>query len=392
MADRKKYELISADSHILEPPDLFEKRLPAHLREIAPKLVPWNGGSAWKVEGCDPVPLPPTAKTGSGYRPGNRTDGTPIGYHEVLPALIDPAERIKAQEADSIDAEILYPSPALWDALRHLDNAELRLACSVAYNDWIADFCSHDPDRLIGLARIPTTSVEDARAELLRCARDLRLRGAILDAWPSGAMVGGNPADDPFWEAVNETGMPISLHFAVGGDAESMPPSGIAPGLKPPMADAVLPMVAAGVFDRFPKVRLVFAHGDASWALHWLEFMDTNYLRHRHLGEYALKDPNALPSEYLRKHVWFTFHHDRIAVKNRHNLGPAHLMWASHFPYADSNWPDNRQQAVSVTADAPAEARSNVMAGNVARLYRLPGYEQGFAAEAIKEFSALVHF
>jgi hypothetical protein len=68
MADRKKYELISADSHILEPLDLFEKRLPAHLREAAPKLVPWNGGSAWKVEGCDPVPLPPTAKTGSGYR------------------------------------------------------------------------------------------------------------------------------------------------------------------------------------------------------------------------------------------------------------------------------------------------------------------------------------
>jgi predicted TIM-barrel fold metal-dependent hydrolase len=67
-------------------------------------------------------------------------------------------------------------------------------------------------------------------------------------------------------------------------------------------------------------------------------------------------------------------------------------MWASHFPYADSNWPDNRQQAVRVTADAPAEARHSVMAGNAARLYRLPGYEQGFAAEAIKEFAALVHF
>jgi hypothetical protein len=67
-------------------------------------------------------------------------------------------------------------------------------------------------------------------------------------------------------------------------------------------------------------------------------------------------------------------------------------MWASHFPYADSNWPDNRQQAMGVTADAPAEARSSVLAGNVAHLYRLPGYEKSFTAEAIKEFAALVHF
>jgi hypothetical protein len=90
--------------------------------------------------------------------------------------------------------------------------------------------------------------------------------------------------------------------------------------------------------------------------------------------------------------VWFTFHHDRTAVKNRHNIGPAHLIWASHFPYDDSNWPDNRQQAVKVTAEADEATRKALMAGNVARLYKLPGYEAGFAEKEIREFAPLVHY
>ena len=126
--------------------------------------------------------------------------------------------------------------------------------------------------------------------------------------------------------------------------------------------------------------------------MHWLEFTDMYFLRHRHLNAYTLKDENALPSEYIRSRVWFTFHHDSTAVRNRHNIGPAHLMWASHFPYDDSNWPDNRQQAARVTATAPNDVRANLAARNVAKLYRLPGYEDSFDEAAIKEYVPLVHY
>ena len=195
----------------------------------------------------------------------------------------------------------------------------------------------------------------------------------------------GSPDDDPFWETVNESGVPVSLHYAMGARA-TLPPSGVAPGLKPPMADAALPLVAAGVFDRFPNVRLVLAHGNAGWALHWLEFMDINYVRHRHLDEYALKDPDALPSEYIRAHTWFVFHQDRSSVKNRHVLGTVHLMWASHYPMADSHWPDDRQQAMRVTEEVPAEDRHALLGGNVARLYQLPGHAGGFTADELTRF------
>jgi predicted TIM-barrel fold metal-dependent hydrolase len=183
MAESTEYKLISADSHVLEPWDLFEKRMPAALKARAPKRVEWNGASAWDVEGGDPIPLPETAGTGSGYRPGNPAEGKGPGDDKVLLALRDPAERIKAQEADSVDAEILYPSTALWDAIKQLDDAELKLACVRAYNDWIAEFCAHSPNRLIGVGKVPTTSVADAVAEARRCVKDMKLRGLLIDAW-----------------------------------------------------------------------------------------------------------------------------------------------------------------------------------------------------------------
>jgi predicted TIM-barrel fold metal-dependent hydrolase len=393
MSDRIMYDLVSSESHVVEPPHIFD-RLPSNLRDRAPRLVSTNGAAIWCVDGADPIPLAATTVTGSGWlraADGHTTTG-PVAWESVLPALYDPAERTRAQWSDSVDAEILYPTPELWDAIRQLPDAELKVALVRAYNDWIAEFCAAAPDRLFGLAKLPTTSVEDAQAELERSVSELGLRGGILDAFPSGAPAGGNEADEAFWELVNDLRVPISFHYAFGTSADTSPPCGIAPGLRPPMADTLLPMVASGVFDRYPEVRIVLAHGDAGWALHWMEFFDINYVRHKHLAEYGLQDPDAVPSDYIRKHAWFTFHQDRPAVKNRQRLGGVHLMWASHFPYEDSNWPDNRQQAMRVTDETPADHRHALLAGNVARLYRLPGFEEGFMEDEVMSFEQLVHF
>ena len=181
---------------------------------------------------------------------------------------------------------------AFRDAINLVEDAQLRLACVRAYNDWIAEFCAHDPARLIGLGKIPSGSPEVAREELLRCVGNLGLRGVILDAWPGGS-VATSPDDEPFWATVHETGVPVSIHYALGVGVDTLPPGGRAPAMRPPMADAPLPLVVAGIFDRNPNVRLVFAHGDAGWALHWLEFMDINYVRHRHLDEYKLQNAES---------------------------------------------------------------------------------------------------
>jgi hypothetical protein len=137
----------------------------------------------------------------------------------------------------------------------------------------------------------------------------------------------------------------------------------------------------------------VFAHGDAGWTFHWLEFMDDMYIRGRHLKsrQMPFKDPEALPSEYVRRHFWFTFQQDRYAVRNRHILGTAHLLWGSHLPLDAANWPDNRQQAVQMTQELPGDDQRALLAENTARLYRLPGYEDDPASSVPETFEKLVH-
>ena len=89
MTDNSTYGLISAESHVVEPPDLFSNRLPADLRGRAPKSA--TGGAGWEIDGLGPVALPPTASTGSGYRHSVRGNGKPVTFDEVLPGAMDPA-------------------------------------------------------------------------------------------------------------------------------------------------------------------------------------------------------------------------------------------------------------------------------------------------------------
>jgi predicted TIM-barrel fold metal-dependent hydrolase len=373
MTGTTRYELISADSHVLEPPDLFSTRLPAALRDRAPKLETADGVSQWVVEDVAPAPLPASAVTGSGYNlPGGVSAGA--AFDDVMPALHDPAARLKAQYADSVDAEVLYGFPHLWDTIKQVSDPDLRTACAQAHNEWLSEFCAHAPDRLVGVGRIPTGSLEDATAEMQRIVDELGLKGFVLDALPEGFVSPADPRLDAIWEVASDSGLPITFHYGLGG-ARSAPTAAIAAGMKPPAADSILPMASGGAFERFPTLRMVMAHADAGWIFHWMEFLDNTYMRQRHLELFKLPNPDVYPSEYMRRHFWFTVQHDRAAVSKRAMMGLEHLMWASHFPLDAANWPDDREQAVQLTAELPADEKQAILADNVARLYQLDGYE-----------------
>ncbi len=145
------------------------------------------------------------------------------------------------------------------------------------------------------------------------------------------------------------------------------------------------------MFDRFPNLRMVVAHADAGWSFHWMEFLDNTYLRQRHLERFKLDREDSYPSEYMRRHFWFTIQQDRTTVKHRDLIGAEHLLWASHFPLDAANWPDDRQQAMRVSEELPTEDKQALLAGNTARLYRLPGYEEGVQPTPFESVERLVH-
>ena len=204
-------------------------------------------------------------------------------------------------------------------------------------------------------------------------------------------------AADAFWSVVDGRHVPVSIHYGLGRESVTAPPSGIAAGLNPPLADigaaSLGPLLATGVLDRYPNVRMVLAHANAGWAVHWLEFMDNLYIRGRHLESRKLPfaDAEAVPSEYIRRHFWFTFHQDRSAIRTRHLLGASICCGAATSPSMPPTGRTTANRPCESPRSSPPEDRQRVLGENVARLYRLPGYEAGFEDGAVNEFEQLVH-
>src|SRR3989440_6214864 len=174
------FRLISADSHVVEAPDLWEKWLKKESLPRAPKLVKdSDGGDAWQYRpGTPPVPLGlVTTYPGRTY---DKFKWTGAKYGEVNAGAHHGPTRLREQEVDGVDAEVLYPSQR---TMRHFmldDDDEFHRAGIEAYNNWMAkEFMAADSSRLIGLAQMPNVGVEAMIAELRR-AKSMGMRGVIL--------------------------------------------------------------------------------------------------------------------------------------------------------------------------------------------------------------------
>ncbi|MGH2468017.1 MAG: amidohydrolase family protein, partial [Candidatus Limnocylindrales bacterium] len=214
MSGSRHYEVISCDGHLEIPPDGWMRHVPAEHRERAPRLVRLpGGGEAWVVEGSPLIHngqnvaagRPLKVKGGSYYEP----DGS------AVPGTGGPEQRLREQDRDGLDAEVLYPPVFISRFIENIEGRDAYLAMVRAFNDFLAeDYCSVAPDRLIGNAVIPASGVEDAVAELRR-ARQLGLRSVCLGSFPNGS---GQPApeDDGFWHLAMELEMPVTAHSAMG--------------------------------------------------------------------------------------------------------------------------------------------------------------------------------
>jgi predicted TIM-barrel fold metal-dependent hydrolase len=135
-------------------------------------------------------------------------------------------------------------------------------------------------------------------------------------------------------------------------------------------------MLYAGTLYRAPGLRLIVAGSDAGWVPNWFEGVDNNFMRTVGLRGYQLEDPAAAPSDYFRKHFIYTSGStDSVAVRFRRYVGPGHIMWASNFPRAEGDWPNNRTSIDRLTRGMTDDDRKAFLAGNAARMYRLTGWE-----------------
>lgn len=364
---------ISADSHLMEPADFWEKRLDNRFRDRAPRVVPKRNGRGFVFVAPEMNPFQVAGGFAAGRSGAELKDFMEKGYEAARPSGWDPAERLKDQDVDGVVAEVLYPTLGM--PLFQLRDDELQQACFQVYNDWTAEFCSYNRKRLIGAGLVSTAEISAAIRELERCAK-MGLRGVMISGNPQVPY--SDRLYDPFWQAASEHNMPLVLHVITGSTKESTagsPATGkrvhageFYMALIYEVQRTLTTIVLGGVLERFPKLQIISAENDVGWLPHYMYRMDHAFEKFNALSAQPLP---MRPSEYIKRQVWATFLDDPIGPATYKLFGEGNYMWGSDFPHTDSTWPHSREVVAKDFAGVPDEVTRKIVFGNAARLYGL---------------------
>jgi 2,3-dihydroxybenzoate decarboxylase len=233
-------------------------------------------------------------------------------------------------------------------------------------NDWLAEQTRRHPKRYAGFAHLPMQDPAAAAEELERCIRDLTFRGALINGHTNGQYL-DDPAFDVFWERAQAIGAPIYIHPAdpvatypalVGCDAlkRAMWEWGVETGTH------ALRLVMNGVFDRFPRAKLVLGHLGET-----LPFLLWRFDSRAKLYGLSLK---KRPSEYIRENVWVTtsgmFSAEPLGCALS-ALGADRVMFSADYPF------ESMEEAAEFMDSVPLDARTReaVAFGNAEALFKL---------------------
>jgi predicted TIM-barrel fold metal-dependent hydrolase len=374
MASPLPFKLVSADSHIAEPPDLWTARMDAKYRDRAPRIVREGETDVFVCDGAllhrEGIGLLATKKK---YEDPDFLDFGMKGLWENVPeGAYDPQARLRELDEEGIEAELIYTSFGL--IMYSIPDPEFQLACFRAFNDWLSDFCSAAPKRLFGIAMIPPNDPRAATAELERCAGK-GMRGAMVSITTEEGRGYDHPDYAPFWAAAEALNVPISLHVAAGTRSYIQSGNKLADfslAFTPTMY-AIAGMIFAGLFDRHPKLKVISVENDASWPLAMLERMDDRYKRDQgwasaHNG----MSSGRVPSAVFREHIACTFMRDRTAIVNRALIGRENIMWGSDYPHFDGGWPNAAAALAAQFEGVSPEDQLRIGRTNAIEFYDLP--------------------
>ena len=375
-----EHKLVSADSHVNEPGDLWVERIDKAFRDRAPRVVDnlpgRQPGSYLVLEDIPPIHL--TQGLGAGKKPEELpTFFQQTTYKDARRGGWDPAERLKDMEMDGVEGEVIYTTLGFrqfW-----FKDAALQQACFRAYNDWLAEYCSYAPKQLAGLALISLYDIEEAVRELQRC-RQIGLKGVMIWASPPEDRPYSAPLYDPFWAAAQDLHMPLSLHAITGMGPESQATRAMGREIQPvdrylravTGADEVkrtlTVFIFSGVLERFPGLKLVSAENNVGWLPFVIQRWDQAHASSRFMQTTPL---TLRPSEYFHRQVYATFIDDAVGVENRHQIGIDNIMWSSDYPHTASTWPHSRDIIARDFKAAPEAEKWKIVRENVIALYDL---------------------
>ena len=382
----REYHVISADSHLDLNPEVWTHRVPAKWRDRAPKRVVMpNGADAVQADNGEIDTIGIT-----------RNVGVPF---EDLPRLVPkfsepigngtPQLRLEEQDRDGVDAEVMFT----WadQTFRDTTDDDLYRVLVHSYNEYLAEeYTAVAPDRLIPQGTIPTTDIDDAVKELEHCAR-FGLKGVTLTRFPSGRGY-PTPDDDRFWAAALDLNMALAKHgggrfqgqrgdpifqYARQNDSTDLHKTDAITLLFSNMGSqqpcGVMQMAYAGVWDRFPNLKMYFAETMAGWIPFALFMLDDNYKRYQPIMRefWGVDDLERKPSEYMKEHSYWGTLNDPPGVQLCDAIGAEHIMFCTDFPHAAGDWPNSRQVIEDMFDGVPVNKQRRILTQNAIEYWHL---------------------
>ena len=369
------FRIISSDSHVYEPQDLWTTRMEPKFRDRAPHIEHLELGDFWYCDGYRVI------GTGSGSQTGMRfedADNLTLQrrFEDVRIGGYIPDEHIKDMDLDGVEANVLFPTVGL--LLFSVPDSDLLSSIIRTYNDWVAEFCQAYPRRLKGIGVLNVDDVGAAVKELERCA-NMGLVGAIITVYPPEGRGYHLPEYEPLWAAAQDMEIPLGMHVATnrpGVGQEFMNASG---NLRPAFLTNVdhwvrmslADMIFGAVFERYPKLKMGSIEHEIAWLPHFMERLDYNYMDRPRRDDWPRFKENMMPSDYLRRNVWVSFQEDALGVRDRDIIGVDILMWGSDYPHIESTFPKSQEILGEILADCNEEDKAKIAGGNVARLFNM---------------------
>lgn len=380
------HTIVDADGHVVEPEeawaDMPERHRPVITRDA-------SGYEHVVVSGTEilAVPLGTLATPGSKF-----SDSSSFrSLAEAQAGGYDPVARLADMDSERIDQAVLFPSIGLYAWA--ITDAPAAVSVAKAYNDWLASYCTADNSRLFGAAMIPVQDPDAAVSELRRARERLGFTAAFVRPNPCMGRSLQDPAYEPIWSAAEELGVTIGVHE---GSSVIVPTLGSDRPFNPLVLHAIshsfeemlafAQLVAFGVLERHPALKLVFLESGGGWAPFWVERLDEQA---ETFGGFC-PEMRLKPSEYFARQCWISYEVDEPTLPALLPfIGEDRVVWGSDYPHHDATFPGAVDAIERTISSLGQLQRTKVLGSNASVLYKLPPRYNGPAAVAQKYFAAV---
>jgi predicted TIM-barrel fold metal-dependent hydrolase len=366
--------MVSVDDHVVEPPNLFDGRLPKKYQDLAPRLIHRaDGTDAWSYEGAE---IPNIGLNAVAGRPPEEYGMEPTSFEEIRRGCYDIDARVKDMDANGVLGSLCFPSfPQFCGQLfARTADKDVAQAMVEAYNDWhIDEWCGTHPGRFIPCALPVIWDPQKMAAEVRRVAK----KGCHAVTFSENPSKLGWPSFhsdhwDPFWQACSDEGTVVCLH--IGSSSELVITAADAPidvliTLTPVnIVQAAADLLWSPVLRKFPHLVVALSEGGIGWIPYFLERVD--YVYHHHKAWTGQDFGDKLPSQVFKERIVTCFIDDAFGVENRHHLNMDNVTWECDYPHSDSTWPHAPELAMKYLDGVPDDEINRITHRNAMRIFR----------------------